>query len=157
MSKVIGIEYTLKDANTGDHLDTNVGAAPLEFVSGKGQIIPGLEAKLITMAEKEEAPLPKSSRAKRIPNNFISFINKSALDICEMTDVSVISKHIFLAISGTLFSLLSLIAITSNLCLRIVNKLISSSMWAWMEWMLRCNIEKFLFEQNFKLTNSWVS
>jgi len=55
MSKVIGIEYTLKDANTGDHLDTNVGAAPLEFVSGKGQIIPGLEAKLITMAEKEEA------------------------------------------------------------------------------------------------------
>jgi FKBP-type peptidyl-prolyl cis-trans isomerase SlyD len=55
MSKVIGIEYTLKDANTGDHLDTNVGASPLEFVSGKGQIIPGLEAKLITMAEKEEA------------------------------------------------------------------------------------------------------
>ncbi|WP_375724353.1 peptidylprolyl isomerase [Arcobacter sp. KX21116] len=55
MSKVIGIEYTLKDANTGDHLDSNVGAAPLEFVSGKGQIIPGLESKLIEMNVSEEA------------------------------------------------------------------------------------------------------
>ncbi|MGB9801906.1 MAG: FKBP-type peptidyl-prolyl cis-trans isomerase [Arcobacter sp.] len=55
MSKVIGIEYTLKDANTGDHLDSNVGAAPLEFVSGKGQIIPGLESKLIEMIVSDEA------------------------------------------------------------------------------------------------------
>ena len=55
MSKVIGIEYTLKDANTGEHLDSNVGQAPLEFVSGKGQIIPGLESKLIDMNVSEEA------------------------------------------------------------------------------------------------------
>ncbi len=55
MSKVIGIEYTLKDANTGDHLDSNVGQAPLEFVSGKGQIIPGLESKLVDMAVSDEA------------------------------------------------------------------------------------------------------
>ena len=41
-NKVIGIEYTLKDAKTGEQLDTNVGQAPLEFVSGKGQIIKGL-------------------------------------------------------------------------------------------------------------------
>lgn len=55
MSKVIGIEYSLKDANTGEHLDTNVGAAPLEFVSGKGQIIPGLEEKLVEMKLNDEA------------------------------------------------------------------------------------------------------
>ncbi|WP_419765311.1 MAG: FKBP-type peptidyl-prolyl cis-trans isomerase [Arcobacter sp.] len=55
MSKVIGIEYTLKDANTGDHLDSNVGQDPLEFVSGKGQIIPGLESKLVDMSVSEEA------------------------------------------------------------------------------------------------------
>ena len=55
MSKVIGIEYTLKDANTGEHLDSNVGQAPLEFVSGKGQIIPGLESKLIDMEVSTEA------------------------------------------------------------------------------------------------------
>ena len=55
MSKVIGIEYNLKDANTGEQLDSNVGGAPLEFISGKGQIIPGLESKLVEMAENEQA------------------------------------------------------------------------------------------------------
>lgn len=55
MNKVIGIEYTLKDANSGEQLDTNVGQAPLEFVSGKGQIISGLEEKLVEMAENDKA------------------------------------------------------------------------------------------------------
>lgn len=55
MSKVIGIEYNLKDANTGEQLDSNVGGAPLEFISGKGQIIPGLESKVLEMAENESA------------------------------------------------------------------------------------------------------
>jgi len=55
MSKVIGIEYNLKDANTGEQLDSNVGGAPLEFISGKGQIIPGLESKLVEMAENDKA------------------------------------------------------------------------------------------------------
>jgi len=55
MSKVIGIEYNLKDANSGEQLDSNVGGAPLEFISGRGQIIPGLESKLIEMAENEKA------------------------------------------------------------------------------------------------------
>lgn len=54
-NKVIGIEYTLKDAKTGEQLDTNVGQAPLEFVSGKGQIIKGLEDKLVNMFANEEA------------------------------------------------------------------------------------------------------
>ena len=55
MSKVIGIEYSLKDANSGEQLDTNVGGKPLEFIAGKGQIIPGLEDKLIEMNVNEEA------------------------------------------------------------------------------------------------------
>ncbi len=55
MSKVIGIEYNLKDANSGEQLDSNVGGAPLEFISGKGQIIPGLESKLVEMAENDKA------------------------------------------------------------------------------------------------------
>ncbi|RXJ87202.1 peptidylprolyl isomerase, partial [Malaciobacter molluscorum] len=55
MSKAIGFEYNLKDANSGEQLDSNVGQAPLEFVSGKGQIISGLESKLIEMAENESA------------------------------------------------------------------------------------------------------
>lgn len=55
MSKVIGIEYNLKDANTGEQLDSNVGGAPLEFISGKGQIIPGLESKLVEMSANDTA------------------------------------------------------------------------------------------------------
>lgn len=55
MSKVIGIEYSLKDANSGEQLDSNIGGKPLEFISGKGQIIPGLEEKLVAMSLNEEA------------------------------------------------------------------------------------------------------
>jgi len=47
--KVISIEYSLVDANTKVELDSNVGGAPLEFISGTGQIIPGLENKLVKM------------------------------------------------------------------------------------------------------------
>ena len=47
--KVISIEYSLKDAKTGEDLDTNVGGKPLEFISGTGQIIPGLENELVKM------------------------------------------------------------------------------------------------------------
>ena len=54
-NKVIGIEYNLKDAKTGEQLDSNLGAAPLEFITGKGQIIPGLEAKVETMTANESA------------------------------------------------------------------------------------------------------
>ncbi|CAI8202764.1 MAG: peptidylprolyl isomerase [Sulfurovum sp.] len=54
-NKVIGIEYTLTDAQTGEQLDSNAGQAPLEFVSGKGQIIPGLENKLVQMNEADKA------------------------------------------------------------------------------------------------------
>ncbi len=45
-TKVISIEYTLNDANTKEQLDTNVGGKPLEFISGQGQIIPGLEKEI---------------------------------------------------------------------------------------------------------------
>lgn len=57
MSKVIGIEYLLIDANTKKELDSNVGKEPLEFVSGKGQIIPGLESRLVEMGLNEKADI----------------------------------------------------------------------------------------------------
>jgi len=52
-NKVISIEYTLNDANTNEKLDSNVGGAPLEFISGQGQIIPGLEDKLVNLSAGE--------------------------------------------------------------------------------------------------------
>ena len=48
-NKVISIEYTLNDANSKVQLDTNVGGAPLEFISDMGQIIPGLEKELVNL------------------------------------------------------------------------------------------------------------
>lgn len=54
-NKVISIEYTLKDANSGEQLDSNVGGQPLEFISGKSQIIPGLEKELVSMNDGDKA------------------------------------------------------------------------------------------------------
>ena len=54
MSKVIAIEYTLNDANSKEQLDTNVGGNPLEFISGMGQIIPGLEKEIENLSAGEK-------------------------------------------------------------------------------------------------------
>ena len=53
-NKVIAIEYTLKDANSNEQLDTNVGSTPLEFICGMGQIIPGLEREIENLPEGEK-------------------------------------------------------------------------------------------------------
>lgn len=44
--KVVGIEYLLTEDGKDEVLDSNQGAAPLEFIMGKGSIIPGLEKEL---------------------------------------------------------------------------------------------------------------
>ena len=47
---VVGIEYEVKEAGTNDIVDSNKGSGePLEFIMGKGQIIPGLEKGLCGM------------------------------------------------------------------------------------------------------------
>ncbi len=47
---VISFHYTLTD-NSGKQLDSSKGSAPLTFLSGVGQIIPGLEKVLIDMKQ----------------------------------------------------------------------------------------------------------
>ncbi|MGB3751569.1 MAG: peptidylprolyl isomerase [Arcobacteraceae bacterium] len=54
-NKVISIEYTLNDAKSKVQLDTNVGNAPLEFISDMGQIIPGLEKELVNLNAGDKA------------------------------------------------------------------------------------------------------
>jgi len=46
---VVAIEYEVRDNATKDLIDSNVGKEPLEFITGRGQIIPGLESKIIGM------------------------------------------------------------------------------------------------------------
>jgi FKBP-type peptidyl-prolyl cis-trans isomerase SlyD len=48
-NKIISFHYTLTDS-TGKTLDSSSGSEPLTFLEGAGQIIPGLEAELRTMA-----------------------------------------------------------------------------------------------------------
>jgi len=51
---VVGIEYEVKEAGTTEVVDSNKGSGqPLEFIMGKGQIIPGLEKALCGMTKDE--------------------------------------------------------------------------------------------------------
>jgi len=61
-NQVVGIEYELKEKGGSEVLDSNKGQAPLEFIVGKGQIIPGLEKEIIGMnqGEQKEITVPAS-------------------------------------------------------------------------------------------------
>ena len=56
-NSVVAIEYEVKEAGTTEIVDTNKGAQPLEFITGKGQIIPGLENALVGMAQGESGDI----------------------------------------------------------------------------------------------------
>jgi len=49
--KVVGIEYQLTEDGQNEIIDSNKGGAPLEFIMGKGSIIPGLEKELVGLNE----------------------------------------------------------------------------------------------------------
>lgn len=50
---VVSFEYVLKDKETGEVIDSSAGN-PLTFLVGVGQIIPGLEERMIGMKEGEK-------------------------------------------------------------------------------------------------------
>lgn len=56
-NSVVGLEYEVKEAGTTEIVDSNKGGAPLEFITGKGQLIPGLEAQIAGMSEGESADI----------------------------------------------------------------------------------------------------
>ncbi len=58
---VVAIEYEVKEAGTTEVVDTNKGAEPLEFITGKGHIIPGLENALAGMTEGESGDIMVSA------------------------------------------------------------------------------------------------
>ncbi len=51
-NSVVSMYYELKDAQTGELLESNTHAAPLSFILGKGQILDGLESEI----EKLDCP-----------------------------------------------------------------------------------------------------
>ncbi|MEA1891485.1 MAG: peptidylprolyl isomerase [Campylobacterota bacterium] len=54
-NQIVSIEYEVRDGDTV--VDSNVGGAPLVFMFGKGQIIPGLENGIVNMAIGEKADI----------------------------------------------------------------------------------------------------
>ncbi|WP_295418550.1 peptidylprolyl isomerase [Sulfurovum sp.] len=56
-NSVVAIEYEVKEAGSSEIVDTNKGAQPLEFITGKGHIIPGLENALAGMSKGESADI----------------------------------------------------------------------------------------------------
>ncbi len=56
-NQVVGIEYELKEVGGSDVLDSNIGQAPLEFITGKSHIIPGLESELSKLSAGEKADI----------------------------------------------------------------------------------------------------
>ena len=54
--KTVAIEYTLT-LEDGSTVQSNVGGAPLSFVAGEGQMIPGLEAALEGKAARERVKI----------------------------------------------------------------------------------------------------
>jgi FKBP-type peptidyl-prolyl cis-trans isomerase SlyD len=46
---VVAFAYELKDANTKEIIDASGEGYPLEFITGKGHIIPGLESEIVKM------------------------------------------------------------------------------------------------------------
>ncbi|KIM08294.1 MAG: peptidylprolyl isomerase [Sulfurovum sp. FS06-10] len=59
---VVGIEYEVKEAGTTEIVDSNKGSGqPLEFIMGRGQIIPGLENALCGMNKDESGDIMVSA------------------------------------------------------------------------------------------------
>ncbi len=56
-NSVVSIEYDLTEAGKSDILDSNKGQAPLEFITGKSHIIPGLEAQLLELSKGDNADI----------------------------------------------------------------------------------------------------
>lgn len=52
---IVSIEYEVRDSATKDLIDSNIGHKPLSFMTGKSQIISGLENHVKTMSEGEKA------------------------------------------------------------------------------------------------------
>ena len=54
---VVGIEYEVKETGTTEVVDSNKGGDALEFIMGKGQLIPGLENALVGMNAGESGDI----------------------------------------------------------------------------------------------------
>lgn len=53
-NQVVAIEYELTQSGQSEVIDSNKGQAPLEFMMGRGQVIPGLEKELANLSSGDK-------------------------------------------------------------------------------------------------------
>ncbi|MDA3062126.1 MULTISPECIES: FKBP-type peptidyl-prolyl cis-trans isomerase [unclassified Campylobacter] len=74
-NRVIKMYYELKDANSGEILESNFNANPIAFITGKEQIIQKLEDEVLSLGEGE-------SKIVRIsPSDGVGEYNENAIQI----------------------------------------------------------------------------
>ena len=56
-NEVVSIEYKVIDTATNTEVDSNIGQPALEFITGKGMIISGLENKLMELNKSDKADI----------------------------------------------------------------------------------------------------
>ena len=79
---VISFNYTLRN-KTGEVLDRSVEGRPLEFITGTGSIIEGLESSLVDMAPGE------SKEVIVRPENGYGFRDEDQVDVVSLSDLPV--------------------------------------------------------------------
>ena len=84
---VVGIEYTLRDFKTKKELDTNVNGKELEFITGKGHIINGLEDELIGMknGDTKEIVVEATNAYGEVDPNAIESVPKEQFSDIELS------------------------------------------------------------------------
>jgi len=60
-NQVVSIEYNLTQSGQSEVIDSNIGQAPLEFMMGRGQVIPGLEKELAHLSKGDKKEINVSA------------------------------------------------------------------------------------------------
>lgn len=88
-NSVVGIEYEVKEAGTTEIVDSNKGQnQPLEFITGKGHIIPGLEKALdgMSVGESGDMIIPASEAYGELDESAIQTLPIEQFEGVELKD-----------------------------------------------------------------------
>ena len=110
ISQVVSFNYTLTDKD-GKILDASQKGHPLIFMSGSGQIIPGLESVLVTMAQGDQKTItvPAKDAYGAYNSQMVYKVNRSKLPT---PDIKV--GDVFEAGQGEQFFPVSVVAIEGD-------------------------------------------
>ncbi len=80
-NQVVELAYTLRDPKTGEILDQSPEGNPLKFITGAGQIIPGLEKEIMQMncGESKEILVKAADAYGEVNSNAFQTISKAEL------------------------------------------------------------------------------